>query len=167
MRPKNIIPFLRVKPQTSYIFHSKLAHPEYMFSPFNSQEWPRENFSLQYQYNVKQTSDENRVKYQWGDYKLIQYQNLQTNITRTVCQTVRKIPNEILGVKGLTLFMDPSFPEVLFENLLIPNNSISIVKLTLLLLHTCRCHQLTRQLPLWWQYLFLETCGDCKFWDQI
>ena len=36
-----------------------------------------------------------------GDYKLIQYQILQTNITRTVCQTVRRITNEILGVKGL------------------------------------------------------------------
>ena len=35
-------------------------------------------------YNIKQTSDENKEKYQLGDYKLIQYQILQTNITRTV-----------------------------------------------------------------------------------
>ena len=28
--------------------------------PFNSQEWPRQNFSLQYQYNVNQISDENK-----------------------------------------------------------------------------------------------------------
>ena len=28
--------------------------------PFNSHEWPRENFSLQYQYNIKQTSDESK-----------------------------------------------------------------------------------------------------------
>ena len=42
--------------------------------PFNSHDWPRKNFSLQYQYNIKQTSDENREKYQLGDYKLIQYQ---------------------------------------------------------------------------------------------
>ena len=34
-----------------------------------------------------------RIKY----YKSIQYQILQTNITRTVCQTVRRIANEILG----------------------------------------------------------------------
>ena len=34
-----------------------------------------------------QTSDENKTKYQSGDYKLIQYQILQTNITRTVWQT--------------------------------------------------------------------------------
>ena len=38
----------------------------------------------------------------WGDYKLTQYQILQTNITRTVWQTVRRIANEILGVKGLS-----------------------------------------------------------------
>ena len=31
---------------------------------------------------------------------MIQYQILQTNITRTVWQTVRRITNEILGVKG-------------------------------------------------------------------
>ena len=35
-------------------------------------------------YNIKQTSDENEEKYQLGDYKLIQYQILQINITRVV-----------------------------------------------------------------------------------
>ena len=49
-------------------------------SLFNSLEWPRKNFSLQLQYNTKQRSDENKEKYQSGDYKLIQYQFLQTNI---------------------------------------------------------------------------------------
>ena len=29
---------------------------------FNSHKWPRKNFSLQYQYNIKQTSDENKEK---------------------------------------------------------------------------------------------------------
>ena len=37
-----------------------------------------------YQYNFKQTSDENKEKYQLGDYKLIQNQILQTNTKRTV-----------------------------------------------------------------------------------
>ena len=37
----------------------------------------------------------------YGDYKLIQYQILQTNITRTVWQTLRRITNETLGVKKL------------------------------------------------------------------
>ena len=53
-------------------------------------------------YNIKQTSDENEENYQLGDYKLIQYQILQINITRVVRQTVRRITYEILGVKGLT-----------------------------------------------------------------
>ena len=32
---------------------------------------------------------------------MIQYQILHTNIARTVCQTIRRITNEVLGVKGL------------------------------------------------------------------
>ena len=52
-------------------------------------------------YNIKQTSDKNKEKYQLGDYKFIQYQLLQPNITRTIWQTVRRITNEILGNKGL------------------------------------------------------------------
>ena len=35
---------------------------------FNSYEWPRQNFSSQNQYNIKQTSDENKEKYKLGDY---------------------------------------------------------------------------------------------------
>ena len=65
-------------------------------SPYNIN-----TISIQYQYNTKQTSDENKEKYQLGDYKLTQYQILQTNITRTVWETVRRITNEILEVIGL------------------------------------------------------------------
>ena len=36
--------------------------------PFNSHEWPSQNFSLQYQYNIKQTSDKKKEKYKLGDY---------------------------------------------------------------------------------------------------
>ena len=54
-------------------------------------------------YNIKQTSDENKEKYQLGDYKFIQYQLFLPNITRTVWQTVRRITNEILGVKRLSV----------------------------------------------------------------
>ena len=43
----------------------------------------RQIFSLHYQYNIQQKSDKNKEKYQLGD-KMIQYQILQTNITRTV-----------------------------------------------------------------------------------
>ena len=31
-------------------------------------EKPKQNLSLQYPYNIKQTSDENKQKYQLGDY---------------------------------------------------------------------------------------------------
>ena len=34
----------------------------------NSHDWPRQNFSLQYPYNIKQKSDENKEKYKLGDY---------------------------------------------------------------------------------------------------
>ena len=46
-------------------------------------------------------SDEKREKYQLWDQWLIQYQILWTNIKRIVWQTVRRITNEILRVKGL------------------------------------------------------------------
>ena len=42
------------------------------------------------------------MNYQLRDYKLIQYIILQTNITRTVWQTARRISDEILGVNGLS-----------------------------------------------------------------
>ena len=51
--------------------------------------------------NVKHRSDEDKVKYQLGDYWLIQNQILQNNTIRIVCQTVKRITNEILGVEGL------------------------------------------------------------------
>ena len=38
-----------------------------LIQPFNSHEWPRQNFSLQYLYNINQISDENKEKYQFGD----------------------------------------------------------------------------------------------------
>ena len=77
----------------------------YSFWPFNSHEWPRLNFSLLFQTNIKQTSDENKEKYQLGDYQLIQYQILQNNNKRIIWQTVRRIANEILGVKGLVVVL--------------------------------------------------------------
>lgn len=38
-----------------------------------------------------------------GDYQLIRYQILQTYIMRTVSPTVKRITNEILGVKELSV----------------------------------------------------------------
>ena len=53
-------------------------------------------------------SDENEEKYQFEDYKMIQYQILQTNITRTVWEIVRRFNNKILGVKQLIIFRIPN-----------------------------------------------------------
>ena len=36
--------------------------------PFHSHKWPRQNFSSQYQYNIKQVGDENGEEYQLCDY---------------------------------------------------------------------------------------------------
>ena len=74
-------------------------------SPYNIKQTNNDN-KEKYQlspYNIKQTNNDNKEKYQLGDYWLIQYKILQTNITRTVWQTVRRITNEILGVKGLSM----------------------------------------------------------------
>ena len=37
------------------------------FNPFNSHEWPSQNFSLQYLHNINQISDETKEKYQIGE----------------------------------------------------------------------------------------------------
>ena len=57
-------------------------------------------FSLQHKYNINQRSNENKEKYQSGDYyQLIKNQVLQFNIIRIAYQKVIKL--EILGVKWL------------------------------------------------------------------
>ena len=60
----------------------------------------QENFSLQYQYNINQISDENKEKHQFGANKLIQYQILWTNIIRIVLWVVRRITNLIWELKS-------------------------------------------------------------------
>ena len=49
-----------------------------------------------------------RKKHQLGDYYLIQYQLLGDNIIGIVRKTVRRITNEIMGVKGLNYIDDLS-----------------------------------------------------------
>ena len=60
-----------------------------------------------------------KKKTQLGNFKLIQYQILQTDIISILWQTVRRIANEILGVKGLNAF-------VFF--FLCPGNNLRIIK---------------------------------------
>ena len=50
-------------------------------------------------------SDDNKVKYQIGDFQLIQYQILQIDIKRIVCQTVQRITDEILVVQIRIIFI--------------------------------------------------------------
>ena len=58
--------------------------------------------------NIKQTSVENKEKYHLGDYWLIQYQISWANIIRIVWQTVKRITNEILLLRGWIPWMDVS-----------------------------------------------------------
>ena len=39
-----------------------------LIQPFNSHVWPRQNFSLQYQYNINQTGYKNKEKYKFEDF---------------------------------------------------------------------------------------------------
>ena len=68
----------------------------------NFHEWSRQNFFLQHQFIIKQTSDENKEKCQLGHYYMIQYQVFWTNVIRIVRQTVKRITKKILEVKDLT-----------------------------------------------------------------
>ena len=67
---------------------------EQSYEPFNSQEWPRKNFSLHYQYSIKQTTAEYKENINGG---------LWSNIIRIVWEAVRRITSKILGVKGLNI----------------------------------------------------------------
>ena len=103
---------------TSQILHVLNLNMSIRSIPYqlsNSHGGPRQNFSLQYQYNIRQTSDENKEKYKSGDYQLIQYQILQTNIIRFVWQTVKRVTNDIL------VFMISSLLTLLF---LLPDSTI-------------------------------------------
>ena len=79
----------------AFFMNLQLLNLGYLFGPLGH------NFSLQYQKSTWQTTEENKEKYQL-DNQLTQYQILQTNNITIVRQTVRRIANEILGVKGLT-----------------------------------------------------------------
>ena len=80
-----------------------------------------------YQHNIKQTSNEKKEKSSSGDYWLIQYQILQTNITRTIWQTVRRITNEILGVKGLKENIRSSWCEFTVKSSKLPQDQLQLV----------------------------------------
>ena len=79
------------------IYNPFFFHYEALFNPLTTMS-DQEGISP---YNI------NTISSRQGEYKLIQYQILQTNITRTVWQIVRRITNEILGIKGLKYYFRP------------------------------------------------------------
>ena len=50
-----------------WALHCQNVMTRYLHVTLYRHEWPRENLSLQYQYNIKHRSDENKVKYQLGE----------------------------------------------------------------------------------------------------
>ena len=48
-------------------FHPRILPTPNPHLTLNSHEWPRQNFSLQYQYTIEQTIDEKKEKYQLGN----------------------------------------------------------------------------------------------------
>ena len=65
--------------------------------------------------SMKFQADENKEKYQSRDWQLIQYWILHSNNMRTVSQTVRRIADEILGVKGLSKLLESVLRLLLFS----------------------------------------------------
>lgn len=68
--------------------------------PFHSQESPKNTFSSQHQYNIKQTRNGNMKWYQLGDCHLFQHLIIKTKPINIFWQTVSIITKEILGVNG-------------------------------------------------------------------
>ena len=110
--PYPICSFLSTNPITwpiyQFCFNSPQSKPAAAHSitaqywPFTSHEWPRQNFSLPYQYNINQIGDENKEKYKTEDFLPGPVpQTLRTSIIRIVWQTVKRITYEILGIQGL------------------------------------------------------------------
>ena len=50
-----------------WALHCQNVMTRYLHVTLYRHEWPRENLSLQYQYNIKHRSDENKEKYQLGE----------------------------------------------------------------------------------------------------
>ena len=108
--------------------------------------------------NIKPTNDENKEKYQSGDYWLTQYQILQTYIIGIVWQTVRIIANKILGLKGLGW----SKSVTLWMKLLKLNKIISRARgvvhwpLSITLHYTWQRHKIMAHTPCFWAVLHFK-----------
>ena len=76
--------------------------------------------------SMKFQADENKEKYQSRDWQLIQYRILHSNNMRTVSETVRRIADEILGVKGLSKLLESVMRLLLFSVILTANVNICL-----------------------------------------
>ena len=76
--------------------------------------------------SMKFQADENKEKYQSRDWQLIQYWILHSNNMRTVSETVRRIADEILGVKGLSKLLESVMRLLLFSVILTANVNICL-----------------------------------------
>ena len=87
---------LKIKQKYHYKFYKK-AKAVVLYS---TQEWTKSNQDRISSYNTNTISSRQGIgikrKYPWGDYWLIQYQILQTNIIIVKWQMVRRITNEII-----------------------------------------------------------------------
>ena len=54
-------------PALHHLHTQKNKNRQSKIKPFNFHQWSRYNFSLHYQYNINQISDESKEKYQFGD----------------------------------------------------------------------------------------------------
>ena len=66
-----------------------------ILSPVSDQD----KISPYYIYKISCRQVMRKEKYQLWNYPMIQYQILQANIMRIIWQTIKRITNEILGVK--------------------------------------------------------------------
>ena len=100
---------LKIKQKYHYKFYKK-AKAVILYS---TQEWTKSNQDRISSYNTDTISSRWGVgikrKYPWGDYWLIQYQILQTNIIIVKWQMVRRITNEIT----VKVLMESSFIKAL------------------------------------------------------
>ena len=88
--------------------------------PFLFQQWSSQNFSLQYRYNNKKTSDENKKKKIPIRGLSIQYQILRNNITRGVWRMVTRITIEICEWEET----DPFILEIDLDHLIFKSHSL-------------------------------------------
>ena len=84
---------------------AELLKMDSVSEPFTSPKCLRSNFSLSHLYIMQQKDNENSQTYQIEVFVMIQHNVLRTNSQGNVLQFEGRINNQILGVKGLNLYL--------------------------------------------------------------